>query len=154
MSSTRMDHYAALVREFSARVVLFHETIAARCGLHATDLKALRLLGAKEMTAGHLAEYTGLTGAAVTALVDRLEASGYVRRERDAEDRRRVTIHAVPAKIRALDQLYTRYSSEMAKLLAKYDSKEFAVIADYLTKATQLLADETARLRDEGAKSR
>jgi DNA-binding MarR family transcriptional regulator len=149
-----MDRYLALVREFSARAVLFHETIAGLCGLHATDLKALRLLGEEEMTAGRLAEHTGLTGAAVTALVDRLEASGYVRRERDAADRRRVTIRAVPAKSRALDQLYARYSVEMSKLLARYDAKEFAVIADYLEKATQLLAEETARLRDEGAKSR
>jgi DNA-binding MarR family transcriptional regulator len=34
----------------------------------------------------------GLTTGAVAALVDRLERSGYVRRLRDADDRRRVLI--------------------------------------------------------------
>ena len=45
------------------------------------------------MTAGQLAELSGLTTGAVTGLVDRLEKSGFVKRERDPKDRRKVVIN-------------------------------------------------------------
>jgi DNA-binding MarR family transcriptional regulator len=146
-----MEQYVPLARDLAARVALFHEAAANKLGLHATDVKALRLLSEQAMTAGSLANQTGLTGAAVTALVDRLEQSGYVARERDAGDRRRVTIRAAPAKIRELDRLYAGLSIEMAALLSKYDASEFAIIADYIAKATEVLAKQTMKLRAEKA---
>jgi len=47
------------------------------------------------LTAGRLAELTGLTTGAPIGVVDRLERAGFVRRERDASDRRRVIVHLV-----------------------------------------------------------
>jgi DNA-binding MarR family transcriptional regulator len=149
-----MERYVPLVRDFAARVALFYEAAAHRLGLRATDVKALRLLSEEAMTAGRLAEHTGLTGAAVTALVDRLEHSGYVVRERDVDDRRRVTIRAAAAKIRELDSLYAGLSVEMASLLSKYDAAQFAVIADYIANATEVLAKQTLKLRGKSAKGR
>ncbi len=147
MSTSRMRHYVPLAREFSARVLLFHEAVGDSVGLNATDVKVLRLLGDASMTAGQLAEHIGLTGAAVTAVVDRLEAAGYATRERDEADRRRVTIRAVPAKTRRIDRLYDAYGAEMAKILAGYDAREFALIEDFLTKTTRLLTEQTVALR-------
>lgn len=54
-----------------------------------------RLLDTGPITAGRLAEITGLTTGAVTAIVDRLKRAGYLRRERDPGDRRKVVIHPV-----------------------------------------------------------
>lgn len=147
-SPARMKRYVPLVRDFAAGVVLFHETVAQQLGLHGTDVKALRLLGVAPTTAGGLAEATGLTNAAVTSLVDRLEASGYVVRERDAEDRRRVTVRAVPTALEALDRLYDGQGAEMSEVLAKYDDAQFAVIMDYLAKATAILARQSRALRE------
>lgn len=146
-----MKIYVPLIRNYAGRVVMFHEAVAQQLGLHATDVKALRLLGEDAMTAGRLADNIGLTGAAVTALVDRLEADGYVQRVRDTEDRRRVTIHAVPAKIRKLDQLYDGIYIEMSRLLSKYSKAEFAAITDYLTNGITILAEQTKKLRDAAA---
>ncbi len=42
------------------------------------------------MSAGELAEATGLSSAATTTLLDRLERKGFVQRERDTVDRRKV----------------------------------------------------------------
>ena len=125
------------------------ETVAQNLGLHAADLKALNLLGERAMTAGHLAEATGLTGAAVTALVDRLEASGYVTRERDADDRRRVTIRAVPAKFRKIAPLYESLRTEAAKLVGKYSAAELAAIGDFMTNVAQILAEQRRRTREK-----
>src|ERR1700722_2642032 len=117
MSTSRMDRYIPLVREFSARSVLFHEAVGENVGLNVTDVKVLRLLGDESMTAGQLAEHIGLTGAAVRAPVDRLEAPGYATLEGHEVARRRVTIRAAPAKMRKIDRLYDAYGAEMAKLL-------------------------------------
>lgn len=147
MSSPRMQRYIPLVREFSARVLLFHDAVADNLGLHGTDLRVLRLLGEEPMTPGQLVEHTGLTGAAMTAVVNRLVAAGYVTRDRDEVDRRRVTVRAVAARVRKIDRLYEEYSADMAKLLARYDAKEFAVIESFLAKTTGLLTVHAAKLR-------
>jgi DNA-binding MarR family transcriptional regulator len=139
MSNNRMDRFVPLAIEYAARVVLFHAAAAARLGLHTTDLKCLRLLGQNTMTAGELAQHTGLTGAAVTALIDRLEAAGYVTRQRESQDRRQVTVRAVPRRIREINRLYQGQYDRMSKLLADYNAQEFAAITDFLEKTTQIL---------------
>ena len=80
-------------RAWSTATVVMHAALAARLGLHATDHKAVDvLLQAGPLTAGDLADRMGLTSSAITTMVDRLERHGLVRRDRDAEDRRRVIV--------------------------------------------------------------
>jgi len=149
-----MDRYVPLIREFATRDALFHEAVARTIGLHPTDEKVLRLLGADAMTAGDLVSHTGLTGAAVTALVDRLVNLGYVTRVRDTEDRRKVVIRTVRTKLRDIDHLYGGLRGELQTLLAKYDAVEFAAIMDFLASATAAMADETARLTGDAKQRR
>jgi DNA-binding MarR family transcriptional regulator len=127
-----MDRYVPLIREFAARDGLFHEAVAKTIGMHSTDEKVLRLLGADAMTAGDLVSHTGLTGAAVTALVDRLIKLGYVTRERDTSDRRKVVIRAVNAKLGDINQLYGGLRGALQALLSKYEAAEFETIMDFL----------------------
>ncbi len=147
LSTSRLQRYVPLIQQFAARVVFFHSAVAAKLGLHATDLKTLRLLGEQPMSAGNLVEQTGLTGAAVTALIDRLEAAGYVVRERATEDRRRITVHALPVKVRGIDRFYQGQHARMAKLLASYSAAEFAAIVHFLEQTTQVLAEEARKLQ-------
>jgi DNA-binding MarR family transcriptional regulator len=144
-----MDRYVPLIQEFAARVIFFHSAIAQKLGLHATDLKALRLLAIEPMTAGALGERIGLTAAAVTALIDRLENAGYVARERGSEDRRKITIRAVREQLRRVDDLYAGQYAGMSKLLAKYNEKEFSVIESFLEKTTRMLTEEARKLQDD-----
>jgi DNA-binding MarR family transcriptional regulator len=142
----RMDRYVPLIREFATRDALFHDTVARTIGLHPTDEKVLRLLGADAMTAGDLVHHTGLTGAAVTALVDRLVNLGYVTRERDLKDRRKVVIRTVGTRLRDINRLYGGLRDALQALLAKYDSTEFAAIMDFLSCATATMAAQTEKL--------
>jgi DNA-binding MarR family transcriptional regulator len=142
----RMDRYVPLIREFAARDGLFHEAVAKTIGMHSTDEKVLRLLGADAMTAGDLVIHTGLTGAAVTALVDRLIRLGYVTRERDTADRRKVVIRTVNAKLRDINQLYGGLRGALQALLSRYDAAEFETIMDFLTSATAAMAEQTEKL--------
>ena len=144
--NARMDRYVPLIREFATRDALFHDAVARTIGLHSTDEKVLRLLGADAMTAGDLVNHTGLTGAAVTALVDRLIALGYVTRERDTGDRRKVVIRAVSAKLRDINHLYGGLRGALQALLSKYGNAEFAAIMDFLASATAAMAEQTEKV--------
>jgi DNA-binding MarR family transcriptional regulator len=150
---SRMDRYVPLIREFATRDALFHEAVAKRIELHSTDEKVLRLLGADAMTAGDLVRQTGLTGAAVTALVDRLVNLGYVTRDRDLGDRRKVVIRTVSTKLRDIDHLYGGLRGALQTLLAGYDNAEFAAIMSFLAGATEAMAEQTEKLAG-GAKPR
>jgi MarR family transcriptional regulator, organic hydroperoxide resistance regulator len=146
VSSARMERYVPVIREFATRDHLLHDAAARRLGVHPTDEKVLHLLAGRALTAGDLVGYTGLTGAAVTALIDRLETQGFVTRERDQDDRRKVTVRAVSAKARELDRLYDGVGGAMEALLVTYDSAEFAAIIDFLVNATAVFAEQTGKI--------
>lgn len=136
-----------LGRRLSTAVVLFHEAVGQRLGLRALDHRALGLIERQgPLTAGALAELTGLTPGAVTGLVDRLHRLGYVRRVPDPADRRRVLISAnVEARPDPADA-FAGLSRAMGELMARYDEDELAVIADYVTRTIDILHAQTQRL--------
>jgi DNA-binding MarR family transcriptional regulator len=142
-------------RELNSRLIMFHHAIGERMGLSATEHKAadiLRRFG--PMTAGELADQTGLTTGAVTGLVDRLERNGYVKREHDKSDRRRVIIKPiVRGRYEEVQDLFEPIKGQLSELLAQYDPQEAAAIADFATKTAQLLTDETKRLRQTPRRS-
>ncbi|MCK7625792.1 MarR family transcriptional regulator [Streptomyces sp. RS10V-4] len=99
-----------LLREVTLRLDLAGAEFAARNGLHPTDLRALIALldaarAGEELTAGRLGGRLGLNSAGTTALVDRLERLGHLRRVRDTRDRRRVLL-AVDERAVALGQAF------------------------------------------------
>src|ERR1700726_142454 len=73
---------------------LLGQMSAERIGINVTDLNCLNIVALTgPMTAGDLAKQTGLTTASITGVLDRLEGGGFIRRERDPKDRRRVIVH-------------------------------------------------------------
>src|SRR6267154_1879546 len=76
---------------------LLGQVSAERIGVNVTDLNCLNIVALTgPMTAGELARATGLTTASITGVLDRLEEGGFVRRERDPKDRRRVIVTLNP----------------------------------------------------------
>ena len=98
------------------------------------------------MSARALGEEVGLSGPAVTALIDRLEKASHVVRERNVDDRRSITVRALPEKLREVDSLYAGQHARMSKLISKYRSEEFSVIANFLEQTTQVLDEEAKKL--------
>ena len=143
-----MNRYVPAMRRFAAHSVLLHSTIAEALGLHVTDLRALWLLGEAPRTAGELAGELGLTSAAITALVDRLERNGYVVRQRNNRDRRKVTIQADPERLREVASHYQSQGQAMTEVLDAYSETEFAAIIDFLTRTADVLVGQ-ARLAQE-----
>ncbi|GAA4219617.1 MarR family winged helix-turn-helix transcriptional regulator [Actinocatenispora rupis] len=86
-----------LLREVAVQFGLRSAEFAAANGMHPTDVRALICLldaerAGEPATAGRLGARLGLNSAGTTGVVDRLVRLGYVRRERDPHDRRRVRI--------------------------------------------------------------
>jgi len=129
-------------RASGASAVMLHMAMSEKLGLGPVDGKAYDLvLRRGPMTAGELGMATGLTSGSVTALIDRLEAGGYVHRQRGEKDRRKVYVHADPAKMAAFAPLMAEFLGGMDALHASYDDAALQLLADYMRKVTAL-ADE------------
>lgn len=90
-----------LLRSVAVDLDLQAAAFAAEHGLHPTDLRALIALldaerAGESMTPGRLGARLHLNSPAVTAVIDRLEALGFLTRERDPDDRRRVLLVVSP----------------------------------------------------------
>lgn len=155
MESDSFTLGSLLGRELSTAVVLFHQAVAERVGLSVTDVKCLDLLDRMgPLTAGQLAELVGLTGGAITAMIDRLEAGGFVQRERDPTDRRRVFIKAAQDQqhSHALACLYEPLQQAMREELAeRYSPEVLAMIEDFLRRTIHILRQQTQKLSQETA---
>lgn len=140
-----------LGREMGSRAIMFHQAVADRVGLNATDLKCLDL--AREaggpLTAGRLAEVTGLTSGAITGVIDHLERAGLARRVRDPQDRRKVLVEPILEPMAALLPIYQRLGREMAEVCMGYTAEELKVVYRFLEEAIAVMKRQTERLRDE-----
>jgi DNA-binding MarR family transcriptional regulator len=162
MSTTRKDARDALlaavlreVRRMTAQSVLIGDAVSARFGLGSTDLECLDLaLLSGGATAGEIARATGLTTGAITGVIDRLESAGYVRRERDPADRRKVVVRALPGMTRRIAPVYQSLQREMTRLWSRYDDAQLAVILDFLCRSCDLAVAEIAKLQPAGTAPR
>ena len=151
-SSERRAIEAALdraLRDTSAQSVLFSQAVADRVGMNPTDLESLDILARNgPMTAGRLAEMTGLTTGAITGLIDRLERRGYARREPHPTDRRSVIVKPLIENAeRDLGLAYVAMSEAMDELMSRYNDDDLATILDFMTRAATITAEQIARIR-------
>jgi DNA-binding MarR family transcriptional regulator len=147
---------AALVdtmRELSTATILFHQAVADRLAMNVTDHKCAGILAQSgPITAGELAARTGLTTGAITGVIDRLEKAGFVRRARDAGDRRRVIVEPNIKEIeRKIGPLFESMGKEAALAYSGYTAKELALLRDFANRSLRLADQETRRLREAAA---
>jgi DNA-binding MarR family transcriptional regulator len=135
-------------RRMSARSVVFHAAIADRLGLNPSDHKCADLINDEPgpVTAGRLAEITGLSSGAITGVVDRLEKAGLVARVADAEDRRRVLIQRAD-RAPVLRNLFMPMMEGMATLCDTYTNEQLALIAGFMQRCAALSEALTQRLQ-------
>ncbi|MFB9235425.1 MarR family winged helix-turn-helix transcriptional regulator [Plantactinospora siamensis] len=99
------------LRLFTVETDVFVEVFARAHGLGRNDLNAIMWISqgtgsGQPITSGELASRLGLGAPATTGLVDRLENAGHVRRERDPNDRRRVSIVMQPTALRLATEFF------------------------------------------------
>ena len=121
-------------RRMGTRTVVFHAAIADRLGLNPSDHKCADLICNETgpITAGRLAEITGLSTGAITGVVDRLERAGFVARVPDPEDRRRVVIKGTEDRAPDMRHMFLPMMEGMAALCDTYTNEELGFIAGFM----------------------
>jgi DNA-binding MarR family transcriptional regulator len=137
--------FSQLGREGSTFTVLRHARIAEKMGLSATDYKALDLVRQAEgaLTAGRIAQLTGLSTGAVTGVIDRLEKAGFVRRVRDAKDRRKVLVEILSMDEKRFAPLFQPAFDAVVRVLERFSPEERDVIERYQRAVLDELRAET-----------
>jgi DNA-binding MarR family transcriptional regulator len=80
------------------------------------------------LTLGELAEAERVQPPTITAAVDRLEQQGFVRRQRDARDRRVVGVQVTPAGEQVLDEARSRKSAYLEQRLGSLSPRDRATL--------------------------
>src|SRR5215510_12300225 len=152
-TATREGLVRALLRGLNRTAVhatTLGQAIAAQLGIAATDLQCLTLLNQSgSASAGHLADELGLTTGAITGVVDRLEAAGFVTRESDPADRRRVIVRPVGQRILDLERAYEPLLEAATHAFESYPDADLRLLLDLECRAAQLFQDHTVHLKAE-----
>jgi DNA-binding MarR family transcriptional regulator len=129
---------------------LTRAVIAEVLGLNKTDLAGVDFLYSQDgtCTAGELSRATGLTSGSTTALIDRLERTGYAVRDDDPTDRRRQIVRLSDKAHGRCEAVYEPIRKEMFKLWSNYSASELELIERFLTEGIKLHATGLDRLRD------
>src|SRR5215475_12680817 len=125
--------FALAVRKTGSLFNLMGQAAADRVGINATDLNCLNILSfSGTLTAGELARATGLTTASITGVLDRLESAGFVRRERDPADRRRVVVRLEATRgMRDVAPVFAPVVEAFREAAAEYSDEQLQMILEF-----------------------
>lgn len=101
------------------------------------DMKALRLMIVKgdkgeHVTARDIAEHLGISSAATTKLLDRLERAGHIRRTSHPTDRRAIAVIISPDTRKAAEMTIGREHARRFRVVASLTSEERETVIRFL----------------------
>ncbi len=123
--------------------VLFTNAISQQVGLSATEFECFSLLyEGGPLLAGQLADKCGLSTGGVTGLINRLEKAGFVKREHDPTDGRRVIVTALSneATHQKVIALYRPISLAFNDLVKDYSEEDLRIITGFLDRGNAVIA--------------
>jgi DNA-binding MarR family transcriptional regulator len=124
----------------------FEDAAAEYFGVNRTAMRCMDVLErAGRLTAGEIARQTGLTSGAVTALLDRLERAGWLRRLRDVTDRRRILVELTEQARQGAAEVYGPFALAMSEY-DKYSDAELRFITSYIERGSGFLLEQAARI--------
>ena len=132
---------------------MMDEAVHALMGVGRTDGRCIDIVHRRgRITAGDLGREAGLTSGAVTALLDRMELAGYLKRVRDTGDRRKVHVEPT-AKVKALaEAIYGQIGRVGRDGMARMPLLQIELITRYLRTGAYLNTELSALLREVKAK--
>jgi len=150
VSSRREDLIAELnraMRDASGQGLLYSQAVAMRLGINSIDLECLDVIAARgAATAGELAEATGIATGTIAGVIDRLEREGFVRRERDPSDRRRMLVRTLPAVEERVAPLFAPMQDATEEALAAYDEDDLALLLGFFVRSREAAMAAMMRL--------
>jgi DNA-binding MarR family transcriptional regulator len=123
------------LREVSGQLTVLNHQVGARMGLKAIDHGCLDLISRYgPISPSALAKRAGLHPATMTGVLDRLERSGWIVRERDHDDRRAVTVRVLPERGGEMFRLYGGMRAALDGICADYDERQLTLVAEFLNR--------------------
>lgn len=139
------------LRQFNGLGASFFRAAAGRIGMTVTDMQVIDILDSTgPMTAGQLADLTGLTTGAITGMLNRLEEARLVRRERDPNDGRRVIVQLEKGKheMREISSIFDSIGKAWDDMVSHYDDEQIAFLLQFLKSSNAISRKEIFRLRE------
>jgi DNA-binding MarR family transcriptional regulator len=136
------------VRAMQAAVDQMDDAACAALRINRTDGRCLDVIDREgPLTAGTLAERSGLTTAAVTAVLDRLERAGYARRVSDPGDRRRVLVEMTDLARERAGAIWGPLG-DFRRELGRYTLDELELLRAFHERARELNERRAAEVRE------
>ena len=118
-------------------------------GINRTDGRCLDIIDRfGKVSAGQLAIESGLTTGAVTAVIDRLEGAGYVRRVRDPVDRRKIWVELTDEMRGITQRIFGFYMRGGGRMMERFTAGELDAIMRFLGIGAFLNTEMAAALRE------
>lgn len=153
MEPSREDWAAAerlkdAARAYQGAVDVWDDCLTRFLGINRTDGRCLDIVDRHgRMTAGRLAADSGLTTGAVTMVLDRLEAAGYIARERDPKDRRKVWIALTPKAVEIGHRLHAHLRGVWPKAIAHFTPAQTEAVIAFLEAGKRINLGQAALLK-------
>src|SRR5262249_29014558 len=137
-----------LIRASQVASDKFDDVAAEVLGINRTDHRVLDVVDRLgPITAGDLAREAGLSPAAMTASIDRLEKAGIAHRVPDPSDRPRVLVEVNPATQKRAMKIYGPLAQAFLEQSAHYSTRELEVIRDFLERGQAISDEHLERVR-------
>lgn len=132
------DPLLRLLQEFTIEANRYVDAAGDRKDMHRTDMNALAVImrhtaKGNIVTPGLLRKELNLSSPATTALIDRLDNSGHVVRERGSADRRQVQLKMTPKAFQEGGAIFAPLAQHMGSAMAGFSAEELETVARFMT---------------------
>lgn len=143
------QHLLQLMGQWQDAIQAFDEAVGNKLGLITAEHRCLKALMDGAKTAGQLAVASGLTPAAATSMIDRLEKRGFLERQRDASDRRKVLVAMTKPASDTLARFYKPVTTEGEAMLSRFSPEDLSIIEKFFESALTLQQAHVERTVNE-----
>ena len=143
-----------LLQDFTLEANRYVDTAGGRNDMHRTDLNALAVImrhtaKGTVVTPGILRRDLHLSSPATTALIDRLDQSGHVVRERLGSDRRQVQLRMTPKAFQDGRAMFMPLSRHMGTAMAEFSPEELELVTRFI----EAMITATVRAGEEASET-
>ncbi|UUL76892.1 MarR family transcriptional regulator [Pseudarthrobacter sp. Fe7] len=143
----QLDYSAAVLkalRDYRAAETEIRRSTRDSMGMGETDILALRYLlrvqaSGKQVVPKDLSRFLNITSASTTSLIDRLVASGHVRREAHPSDRRSVVVVPTVESDKEVRETLGAMHRRMMAVAEGLTAEEARTVVDFLQRMTESL---------------
>jgi DNA-binding MarR family transcriptional regulator len=132
------------LRAMGMRLGRLNDAVAGLVDLKGGDIELLdHVSRVGPVSPGELAAQLHVHPATMTGILDRLEKGGWIVRERDSPDRRKVQLRAIRTRGPELVRLYAPMNTAIANMCASFTTEQLTAIRDFLVGIGTAAAEAT-----------